>query len=111
MNLWSISYLVLANILASGHRELSPIDISIQSHTLERTHTITRVNKPSIHNQAVSVSQVCYCYLRSVGTGQAQLNDEDRLRGDYSVRGGVGRRSDRRVCAALSCQHTEQSWG
>lgn len=30
----TISYLVLADILASGHGELSAIDVSIQSHTL-----------------------------------------------------------------------------
>lgn len=28
------AYLVLANILASGHWELSSIDVSIKSHTL-----------------------------------------------------------------------------
>lgn len=65
-------HLVLANILASSHRELPSIDISIQSHTL--------------------------C---SVGTGQAEFNDEDRLRGDDGVGGGVGRWGDGWVCAGL----------
>lgn len=48
------------------------------------------------------------CYLSSVGTGQAEFNDEDRLGGDDGVRGGVGRRSDHWVRAALSCNHTMQ---
>jgi len=48
-------------------------------------------------------------YLSSVGTDQAEFNDEDRLRGDDGVRGGVGRRGDHWVRAALSChQSTEQ---
>lgn len=37
----SDTYLVFAHILASGHGELSSIDISIQSDTLERTLIIT----------------------------------------------------------------------
>lgn len=48
-------------------------------------------------------------YLCSVGTGQAEFNDEDRLGGDDGVRGGVGRWSDHWVCAALSCPHRKQS--
>lgn len=40
MNMRPLPYLVLANILASSHRELSSIDISIQSDTLERTDMI-----------------------------------------------------------------------
>lgn len=51
------------------------------------------------------------CHLCSVGTGQAEFHDEDRLRGDDGVRGGVGRRSDGWVCAALSCHHTVQNEG
>lgn len=50
-------------------------------------------------------------YLCSVATGKAQLNDEDRLGGDDGVRGGVGRRSDDWICAALSCHHREQRHG
>lgn len=46
-------------------------------------------------------------YLCSVGASKAELNDEDGLGGDDSVRGGVGRRSDHRVCAALSCPHSK----
>lgn len=34
-------YLIFAHILASGHRELSSINISVQSHALERTHVIS----------------------------------------------------------------------
>jgi len=40
MNTRALAYLVLANILSSGHRELSSIDISIQSHTLEKNERI-----------------------------------------------------------------------
>lgn len=47
-------------------------------------------------------------YLCSVGAGQAELHDEHRLGGDDGVRGGVGRGSDGRVGAALSCQHSTQ---
>lgn len=36
------TYLIFAHILASSHRELSSIDISIQSDTLERTLIITQ---------------------------------------------------------------------
>lgn len=47
-------------------------------------------------------------YLRSVGAGQAELNDEDGLGGDDGVGGGVGRRSDGRVRAALTCHRRDR---
>lgn len=97
------SYLVFTNILSSGHRELSSIDISIQSHTLERTETII-ITTASVRARAGGGQ---YTYLGSVGTGQAELNDEDGLGGNDSVRGGVGRRSDSWIRAGLSWNNAD----
>lgn len=69
-------YLVFTNILTSGHRELSSIDISIQSHTLGRTETIITVTSERAHAWVSDVLKVD-SYLGSVGTGKAELNNED----------------------------------
>lgn len=50
------SYLVLSNILASGHRELSSIDISIESHTLERTQVSISESCDRYYQQGITLS-------------------------------------------------------
>ena len=41
-------------------------------------------------------------YLCSVCTGETELHNEDRLGGDNSVVGRVGRGADHWICAAIS---------
>lgn len=112
-NTRSRPYLVLANILASGHRELPPIDISVQSHALEKlemtfSNNIDIWSQCSLDGGRGMRGWGWGRYLRSVGTGEAELHDEDRLGGDDGVGRGVGRRGDRWVGAGLSCQHKAQ---
>lgn len=83
-------------------------------HTESRSGEDTRYQQWFNHlwlqvQDVIRVLEVA-CYLCSVSTGKAEFNDEHRLRGDDGVRGGVGRRSDHRVCAALPCHHTMQTW-
>lgn len=77
------------------------------THDQSITFSITSIHHHGVSCEGLSVD----CYLCSVGAGQAQFNDEDRLGGDNGVGRGVGRRSDHWVCAALSCHHREQSRG
>lgn len=73
-------YLVLSNILSSGYRELSSIDISIQRYALQRAEITMNAPVASVHHCAgcLEVLEVD-SYLCSVGAGQAEFNDEDRL--------------------------------
>lgn len=74
-------YLVLSNVLSSGYRELSSIDISIQRYALQRAEITMSAPVASVHHCAAGCLKVLEVdsYLCSVGAGQAEFNDEDRL--------------------------------
>ena len=80
------------------------------------TQSITHTSSSSSSSSSSSYCLWWTCwrfdwYLCSVGTSQAEFNDEHRLWGDDGVRGGVGRGGDHWVGAGLSCHRTEHRYG